>query len=95
MIIQAFSTDIVVRMNTSYGLLFVKPQDGFMMDAFLGLNHWTLYKYGDGDCIVSSLCTIQSYTYNAALELLFSEYLVTSYPSLIEWPCPFTCIDEG
>ena len=29
----------VVRMNTSYGSLFVKPKNGFMMVAFLGLNH--------------------------------------------------------
>ena len=30
-------------MNTSYGSLFVKSQDGFMTVAFLGLNQWVFF----------------------------------------------------
>ena len=28
-----------MRMNTSYSSLFIKPENGFMVVAFLGLNH--------------------------------------------------------
>ena len=32
----------VVRMNTSYGSLFIKPDNGFMTVFFLGLFHGSI-----------------------------------------------------
>ena len=58
MIMQELSAGIVVMMNTYYGSLIVKSQDGFMTVAFLGLNYCCINIVTE----VSLLGTIQSYT---------------------------------